>query len=218
MRIYIVLLGPPGAGKGTQAQILAEKLNLVHVSSGDLFRENLKNKTELGQKAQSFVDRGELVPDDITIGMVRDRLMKSDCVNGAILDGFPRTPAQAEALTQLLADLGGKVVSVPLIYVPDDVLIERLTGRWTCQAQGHVYHEKNNPPKVTGICDLDGSALYQREDDKRETVMRRIQVYQDQTAPLIEHYREQGLLVQVDGTIGIGHVTDQLVKAIKGNS
>jgi adenylate kinase len=218
MRIYIVLLGPPGAGKGTQAQILAEKFNLVHVSSGDLFRENLKNKTELGQKAQSFVDRGELVPDDITIGMVRDRLMKSDCVNGAILDGFPRTPAQAEALTQLLADLGGKVVSVPLIYVPDDVLIERLTGRWTCQAQGHVYHEKNNPPKVTGICDLDGSALYQREDDKRETVMRRIQVYQDQTAPLIEHYREQGLLVQVDGTIGIGHVTDQLVKAIKGNS
>jgi adenylate kinase len=218
MRIYIVLLGPPGAGKGTQAQILAEKFNLVHVSSGDLFRENLKNKTELGQKAQSFVDRGELVPDDITIGMVRDRLMKSDCVNGAILDGFPRTPAQAEALTQLLADLGGKVVSVPLIYVPDEVLIERLTGRWTCQAQGHVYHEKNNPPKVTGICDLDGSALYQREDDKRETVMRRIQVYQDQTAPLIEHYREQGLLVQVDGTIGIGHVTDQLVKAIKGNS
>ncbi len=217
MRIYIVLLGPPGAGKGTQAQILAEKLKLVHVSSGDLFRENLKNKTELGQKAQSYVDRGELVPDDITIGMVRDRLMKSDCVNGAILDGFPRTPAQAEALTQLLADLGGRVVSVPFIYVPDEVLIERLTGRWTCQAQGHVYHEKNNPPKVAGICDLDGSALYQREDDKRETVMRRIQVYQDQTAPLIEYYRLQGLLVQVDGTIGIGHVTDQLVKAIKGN-
>ena len=217
MRIDIVLLGPPGAGKGTQAQVLAEKLNLVHVSSGDLFRENLKNKTELGQKAQSYVDRGELVPDDITISMVRDRLMKSDCVNGAILDGFPRTPAQAEALTQLLADLGGRVVSVPFIYVPDDVLIERLTGRWTCQAKGHVYHEKNNPPKVTGICDLDGSALYQREDDKRETVMRRIQVYQDQTAPLIEHYRLQDLLVQVDGTIGIGHVTDQLVKAIKGN-
>ncbi len=204
MRIYIVLLGPPGAGKGTQAQILAEKLKLVHVSSGDLFRENLKNKTELGQKAQTFVDRGELVPDDITIGMVRDRLMKSDCVNGAILDGFPRTPTQAEALTQLLADLGGRVVSVPFIYVPDEVLIERLTGRWTCQAQGHVYHEKNNPPKVAGICDLDGSALYQREDDKRETVMRRIQVYQDQTAPLIEYYRLQGLLVQVDGTIGIG--------------
>jgi len=218
MRIYIVLLGPPGAGKGTQAQILAEKLKLVHVSSGDLFRENLKNKTELGQKAQNFVDRGELVPDDITIGMVRDRLMKSDCVNGAILDGFPRTPTQAEALTQLLADLGGRVVSVPFIYVPDEVLIERLTGRWTCQAQGHVYHEKNNPPKVAGICDLDGSALYQREDDKRETVMRRIQVYQDQTAPLIEYYRLQGLLVQVDGTIGIGNVTDQLVKAIKGNS
>ena len=217
MRVYIVLLGPPGAGKGTQAQIMAEKLRLMHVSSGDLFRENLKNKTELGQKAQTYVDRGELVPDDITIGMVRDRLMKADCVNGAILDGFPRTPAQAEALTKLLSDLGGKVVSVPFIYVPDEVLIERLTGRWTCQAQGHVYHEKNNPPKVAGICDLDGSALYQREDDKRETVMRRIQVYQDQTAPLIEYYRQQGLLTQVDGTIGIGRVTDQLVEAIKGN-
>jgi adenylate kinase len=217
MRVYIVLLGPPGAGKGTQAQIMAEKLRLVHVSSGDLFRENLKNKTELGQKAQSYVDRGELVPDDITIGMVRDRLMKADCVNGAILDGFPRTPAQAEALTKLLSDLGGRVVSVPFIYVPDEVLIERLTGRWTCQAQGHVYHEKNNPPKVAGICDLDGSALYQREDDKRETVIRRIQVYQDQTAPLIEYYRQQNLLTQVDGTIGIGRVTDQLVEAIKGS-
>jgi len=216
MRIYIVLLGPPGAGKGTQAQILAEKLQLMHVSSGDLFRENLKNKTELGQKAQTFVDRGELVPDDITIGMVRDRLMKPDCENGAILDGFPRTPTQAEALSKLLADLGGKVVSVPFIFVPDEVLIGRLTGRWTCQAQGHVYHEKNNPPKVAGICDQDGSALYQREDDKRETVMHRIQVYQNQTAPLIEYYRKQGILVQVDGTIGIDHVTDQLVKAIKG--
>jgi adenylate kinase len=215
MRIYIVLLGPPGAGKGTQAQILAEKLKLVHVSSGDLFRENLKNKTELGRQAQSYVDRGELVPDGITIGMVHERLMKPDCNNGAILDGFPRTPAQAEALTKLLAELGGRVVSVPFIYVPDVVLIERLTGRWTCQAQGHIYHDKNNPPKVAGICDQDGSALYQREDDKRETVMRRIQVYQEQTAPLIEYYRQQGLLVQIDGTIGIENVTDYLVKAIQ---
>jgi adenylate kinase len=215
MRTYIVLLGPPGAGKGTQAGILAEKLKLVHVSSGDLFRENLKNKTELGRKAQSFVDRGELVPDDITIGMVRDRLMQADCENGAILDGFPRTPAQAEALTKLLADLGGKVISVPFIYVPDEVLIDRLAGRWTCQAQGHIYHEKNNPPKVPGICDQDGSALYQREDDKRETVIRRIQVYQEQTAPLIEYYRQQGLLVQIDGTIGITNVTDHMLKAIQ---
>jgi adenylate kinase len=216
MRSYIVLLGPPGAGKGTQAQILAEKLKLVHVSSGDLFRENLNNKTELGQQAQVFVDRGELVPDDITIGMVRDRLLKKDCSNGAILDGFPRTPAQAEALTKLLAELGGWVVCVPFIYVPSEVLIERLTGRWTCRKQGHIYHEKNNPPRVSGICDLDGSELYQREDDKRDTVLHRIQVYQEQTAPLIEYYRHQGLLTEVDGTIGIENVTDHMLNAIQG--
>jgi adenylate kinase len=216
MRVYIVLLGPPGAGKGTQAQILAEKLGLVHVSSGDLFRENLKNKTELGRQAQGYIDRGELVPDDITIGMVRERLLKPDCIHGAILDGFPRTPTQAEALTKLLAELGGRVVSVPFIYVPDGVLIERLTGRWTCRAQGHIYHQKNNPPKVAGICDLDGSELYQREDDKHETVMRRIQVYQQQTEPLIDYYRQQGLLNEVDGTIGIENVTDHLMKAIQG--
>ncbi|MBN2256435.1 MAG: adenylate kinase [Anaerolineaceae bacterium] len=215
MRIYLVLLGPPGAGKGTQAQILAEKFNLVHVSSGDLFRENLKNKTVLGQKAQAYVDRGELVPDDITIGMVKDRLMKSDCDNGAILDGFPRTPAQAEALAKLLSEMDGKVVSVPFISVPVETLIERLSGRWTCQAQGHIYHEKNNPPRVAGICDLDGSALYQREDDKRETVMHRIQVYQDQTAPLIEYYRKQNLLTEIDGTIGIENVTDRMITAIQ---
>ncbi len=216
MRIYIVLLGPPGAGKGTQAQILAEKLKLVHVSSGDLFRENLKNKTELGRQAQDYIDRGELVPDDITIGMVRDRLLKDDCSNGAILDGFPRTPTQAESLTKLLAEFGGKVVSVPFIHVPDAVLIERLTGRWTCRAQGHIYHEKNNPPRVSGICDLDGSELYQREDDKRDTVLHRIQVYQEQTAPLIEYYRHQGLLTEVDGTIGIENVTDHMLNAIQG--
>jgi adenylate kinase len=215
MRNFTVLLGPPGAGKGTQAQILADKLKLVHISSGDLFRENLKNKTALGQQAQVYVDRGELVPDDITIGMVQERLMQPDCENGAILDGFPRTPAQAEALSKLLTVMDGKVVSVPFISVPDAILIDRLTGRWTCQAQGHIYHEKNNPPKVTGICDVDGSALYQREDDKRETVIRRIQVYQDQTEPLIEYYRQQGLLVEIDGTIGIENVTDQLVKAFK---
>jgi adenylate kinase len=216
MQIYIVLLGPPGAGKGTQAQILAEKLKLVHVSSGDLFRENFKNKTDLGRQAQIFIDRGELVPDDITIGMVRDRLFKPDCSNGAILDGFPRTPAQAEALASLLAELGGKVISVPFIFVPDQVLIERMTGRWTCRAQGHIYHQMNNPPTVAGICDLDGSELYQREDDKHETVMRRIQVYQEQTAPLIEYYRKQNLLVEVDGTTGIDNVTDQLMKAVQG--
>ena len=141
--------------------------------------------------------------------------MKSDCDNGAILDGFPRTPAQAEALAKLLSEMDGKVVSVPFISVPVETLIERLSGRWTCQAQGHIYHEKNNPPRVAGICDLDGSALYQREDDKRETVMHRIQVYQDQTAPLIEYYRKQNLLTEIDGTIGIENVTDRMITAIQ---
>ena len=149
MPVYIVLLGPPGAGKGTQAKILAEKLGLTHVSSGDIFRENLKSQTELGKLAQTFMDRGELVPDDVTIAMIEERLTRADCAQGAVLDGFPRTPAQADALAKMLARFGGQVNSVPYIAVPDQVLIDRLSGRWSCRVAGHVYHEKNNPPKDT---------------------------------------------------------------------
>jgi adenylate kinase len=214
MATYIVLLGPPGVGKGTQAKIMAESTGLVHVSSGDLFRDNIKNETELGQLAQSYMNKGELVPDDVTIAMVRERLSRPDCNAGAILDGFPRTPAQAEALKLMLADFGGDVDYVPFITADKDVLVERLSGRWTCRANGHVFHALFNPPKQAGICDLDGSELYQREDDKVETVTRRIQVYTEQTAPLIAYYREVGKLIEIDGAQPIEHVTAALMKAI----
>jgi len=215
MAKYIVLLGPPGAGKGTQAQRIAEKYELVHVSSGDLFRENLKNETELGKLAQTFMKRGELVPDDVTIAMVRDRLSRPDCKNGALLDGFPRTPAQAQALAAILKEFGAAVNVVPYISVEAAILVERLSGRWTCRANGHIFHEKFNPPAVPGVCDIDGSELYQRDDDLPETVMNRIKVYQEQTAPLIRYYNEIGLLVEIDGTKPIDEVTTDLLQAIE---
>jgi adenylate kinase len=212
---YIVLLGPPGAGKGTQAEIISEKLGLVHISSGDIFRENLKKQTELGMLAQSYMSRGELVPDDVTIAMIRERLSRPDCAEGALLDGFPRTPAQADALAVSLAAMGSQVHSVPYISVPAEVLIERLSGRWTCRAEGHVYHEKYNPPKMAGKCDVDGSELYQREDDKPATVENRIRVYLAQTSPLIEYYRQKGLLAEIDGMQAIELVTGNLMTAIR---
>ena len=211
---YIVMLGPPGAGKGTQAKILAERLGLVHVSSGDLFRENLTNQTALGQMAASYMNKGELVPDDVTIAMVKDRLSRPDCTRGAVLDGFPRTPAQAEALNDILAELNGKIDLVPFVSVADEVLVERLSGRGMSRS-GRVYHALNNPPKVKWIDDVDGSELYQRDDDKPETVRHRIAVYYDQTSPLIDYYRKAGLLVEVDGTQSIEKVTEDILKAIR---
>jgi adenylate kinase len=214
MRTYIVLLGPPGVGKGTQAKIVAEATGLPHISSGDLFRENIKNETELGKLAQSFMNRGELVPDDVTISMIRDRLSRPDCEGGALLDGFPRTTVQADALAKLLAEFSGKVNYVPYITASEATLIERLSGRWTCKAEGHVFHEKHNPPKKAGVCDFDGSPLYQRDDDKAETVTRRIQVYFAQTSPLIAYYRETGLLAEIDGARPIEKVTADLLAVI----
>ncbi len=215
MPTFIVLLGPPGVGKGTQAKILAEQSGLAHISSGDLFRENLKNQTELGKLAQTYMTKGELVPDDVTIAMIRERLGRPDCKAGAILDGFPRTPAQADALENMLHEFGGQVDLVPFITAADDVLIERLSGRWTCRANGHIFNEKFNPPKETGTCDFDGSELYQRDDDKVETVKRRIDVYLDQTSPLISYYRDHGKLVEIDGTQPIEQVTQDLLSALK---
>lgn len=215
MAVYIVLLGPPGAGKGTQAKVIAEKMHIAHISSGDLFRENLKDQNELGKLAQGFINRGELVPDDVTIAMIRDRLQRPDCKDGALLDGFPRTPAQAEALSKMLAEAGQAVTAVPYISVPSEVLIERLGGRWSCRAAGHVYHDKNHPPRVAGICDLDGSELYQREDDQPETVRNRIRVFTKQTAPLIEYYRKKGLLFEIDGTQPIDVVSENILANLK---
>ena len=215
MATYIVMLGPPGVGKGTQAKILSEKTGLAHISSGDLFRDNIKNQTELGQLAQSYINKGELVPDDVTISMIRERLSRPDCQAGAILDGFPRTPAQADALKQMLVEFDGDVDHVPFVTADQEVLVSRLTGRWTCRAKGHVFHKTFNPPQKEGICDLDGSELYQRDDDKAETVTRRIQVYMEQTAPLISYYREAGKLIEIDGAQPIEQVTDALTKALQ---
>lgn len=212
--LCIVLLGAPGAGKGTQAKELAQSLNLVHISTGDLFRENLKKQTKLGQLAQSFMNKGELVPDDVTVRMVEERFSRPDCAKGAVLDGFPRTPAQAKALGSLLEESGGGVKVVPYIKVPDEALIERLSGRWM-SASGRVYHALYNPPKVKWIDDLDGSQLYQREDDKPETVRHRIEVYKEQTEPLINYYHEKGLLVEVDGTQSIEKVTEDILRVVE---
>jgi adenylate kinase len=218
MTTFIVMLGPPGVGKGTQAKILSEKTGLAHISSGDLFRESLKNQTELGKLAQTYMTKGELVPDDVTVAMIKDRLTRPDCAAGAILDGFPRTPAQAEALETMLQDFNGRVDIVPFITAGEEILIDRLTGRWTCRAEGHVFNEKTNPPKVAGKCDFDGSELYQRDDDKAETVKNRIQVYFKQTAPLISYYRDHGKLIEIDGTQSIDQVTEDLLTALKKQS
>ncbi len=214
MATYILLLGPPGAGKGTQAKRLSQALGLPHISSGDLFREHLNKRTDLGRLAETYMSQGELVPDDVTIAMIRERLSRPDAAPGAILDGFPRTPAQAEALDAMLRELGGQVDVVFYIRVSEPVLVHRLAGRWMCRAQGHIYHEEYKPPKVAGVCDVDGSELYQREDDKPETVARRVQVYLEQTAPLIEYYRQRGVLVEIDGECPIPEVTEAMVAAM----
>jgi adenylate kinase len=214
--LYIVLLGGPGAGKGTQAERLAENLDIPQVSTGDLFRENLKKETELGLLAKRYMDRGELVPDKITVGMVRERLSRPDAAEGAILDGFPRTIAQAEALEVLLGDLGTKLSEVFYIKVPNDVLLKRLSGRWTCRSCGAMYHELFHPPEEAGVCDKCGGELYQRPDDTPETQRHRIEVYFEQTAPLIDYYRDRGLLVEADGRQGIEEIQANLLGLVKG--
>lgn len=214
MPLYIVLLGAPGAGKGTQANLISKQLGLPHISSGDIFRENLKNKTELGNQVEGILARGELVPDDITIAMIQDRISRADCAKGAVLDGFPRTPTQAQALDKMLEGFKGKVDIVPYIKVDEQSLVARLSGRWTCRASGHIFHAIFNPPKSPGVCDIDGSELYQREDDQAETVTNRIRVYMDQTSQLIDHYTGMGLLVEIDGAQGIDKVTADLMTAL----
>ncbi|MEN6478844.1 MAG: adenylate kinase [Anaerolineales bacterium] len=212
--VDLVLFGAPGAGKGTQAELMNEWLPVPRVSSGDLFRYNLSNNTELGRAAKEYIDRGELVPDDVTIAMVAERLHREDCANGVILDGFPRTVAQAEALDRLLAEMGRKVDAVLFIRVSRESLLKRLAGRWTCPACGAVYHEVYHPERSKGFCDVDGARLFQREDDTPETQARRIDVYEEQTAPLEQYYRQKGILIEIDGEQDIAGVQAQIRKAV----
>lgn len=192
-------MGLPGAGKGTQAEQIVEKYNIPHISTGDMFRAAMKNNTELGRKAKSFMDNGDLVPDEVTNGIVRERLSEDDAKNGFLLDGFPRTVEQAQELENILSDLGTELDAVINIDVEKDVLMKRLTGRWICRTCGKTYHEIYNPPKVPGKCDLDGGELYQRDDDKKETVEKRLNVNMKQTKPLLDFYSEKGKLHNING-------------------
>lgn len=192
-------MGLPGAGKGTQAEQIVEKYNIPHISTGDMFRAAMKNNTELGRKAKSFMDNGDLVPDEVTNGIVRERLSEDDAKGGFLLDGFPRTVEQAQELENILSDLGTELDAVINIDVEKDVLMKRLTGRWICRTCGKTYHEIYNPPKVAGKCDLDGGELYQRDDDKKETVEKRLNVNMKQTKPLLDFYSEKGKLHNING-------------------
>jgi adenylate kinase len=214
--MILLLLGAPGAGKGTQAEVLRDTLGMPHVSSGDLFRLHMKNETPLGIQAKAYYDRGELVPDAITIQMILDRLDERDTEQGVILDGFPRTVAQAEALTAALAVRGLRVDQALYVKVPNDTLLDRLSGRWICRNCGAVYHERYNPPAVPGVCDNCGkSDLYQRIDDKRETAENRLRVYFDQTMPVIAYYRQQGVLDEINGDQHIERVTAEMMRRIR---
>ncbi|WP_088810715.1 MULTISPECIES: adenylate kinase [Listeria] len=202
----LVLMGLPGAGKGTQAEKIVEKYNIPHISTGDMFRAAMKNETDLGLKAKSYMDKGDLVPDEVTNGIVRERLAQDDARNGFLLDGFPRTVAQAEELENILKDLGTELDAVININVDKEILMKRLTGRWICKTCGRTYHEIYNPPKVAGKCDVDGTELYQREDDKKETVENRLNVNMKQTEPLLNFYKETGKLHNVNGEQDINDV------------
>jgi len=215
MSKYIILLGAPGAGKGTQAAMLTEALGVPHVASGDLFRLALQKKTPLGQEAKKYMDQGLLVPDEVTIAMVRERLALPDCEEGVILDGFPRTLEQAKALDAALAEEGRAIDKVLYIKVPNEELVARLSGRWICRDCQAVYHTITNPPQQAGRCDACGGELYQRSDDKPETVRRRLEVYFEQTMPLIEYYTESGVLTEVNGDQSISKVQTALLEAIK---
>lgn len=213
--MYIVLLGGPGAGKGTQAKMLVEKLGIPQVSTGDLFRAHLKSETALGKLARQYIDRGELVPDEVTIEMVQERFDDADCAAGALLDGFPRTIPQAEGLENLLVAKGECLALVPYIKVDPDILLQRLAGRWTCRQCGTMYHAIFSPAQVAGVCDECGGELYQRADDTPETQRHRIDVYFEQTAPLIEWYAAKGLLAEIDGEQSIEAVEADLLAAIE---
>jgi adenylate kinase len=215
--LYVILFGAPGVGKGTQAAILAEKTGLVHITTGELFREAIRLETELGKQAKVYYDRGQLVPDHLTIAMLLERLSRGDCAGGCILDGFPRTLEQATALDEALAREGRAIDKVVYIQAPQDELLSRLSGRWNCRQCGSVYHERFQPPREAGRCDQCGGELYQREDDKPETARKRLEVYAQQTAPLIDYYRARGKLMEIDGDKSVEEVAENLLAAVDGS-
>lgn len=213
----IVMLGAPGAGKGTQAIKIADKYDIPHISTGDIFRANIKGGTELGQKAKSYIDKGELVPDEVTIGMLLDRIAQDDCKNGYVLDGFPRTIPQAESLTEALKSQGDQIDFALNIDVPDDAIIERMSGRRACPKCGATYHIVYAAPKTENICDKCGTELIIRSDDKPETVKDRLNVYHQQTEPLIAYYKAAGVLREVDGTQELPKVFEDVVAILSEN-
>jgi adenylate kinase len=212
--VHIVLVGPPGAGKGTQAQFIASHLSIPKISTGDIFRVNVSQGTELGREAKAYMDRGDLVPDSVTIAMVRDRLAEGDTRDGFLLDGFPRTLTQAKALDETLDDMGTKLDVVLELVVDDDEVVRRLSGRRTCRVCGRVWHLDFDPPTREGICDQCGGELFQRDDDREETVRHRLEVYAEQTAPLIDFYADKSILVGLDATGPVEDVTDRAINAL----
>jgi adenylate kinase len=214
----IVLVGPPGAGKGTQAAFLAKNLSIPHISTGDLFRANISQGTELGKRAKAYMDDGNLVPDEVTIGMAHDRMTQSDAANGFLLDGFPRNVSQAEALDELLKTDGQKLDAVLDLEVPEDEVVERIAGRRICRNDSsHVFHVTYSKPKTEGVCDVCGGELYQRGDDKEETVRKRLDVYHRETEPIIDHYKAQGLVVTISALGKVDEVTKRAMDALKGD-
>lgn len=216
VRRAVILLGPPGAGKGTQAQRIAERYRIPHLSTGDMFRDHVSRATALGRRAKPLMERGELVPDDIVLGMVEDRIAQPDCANGFVFDGFPRTLAQAEALERVLARNQFGLVLVLHIVVPADLLLRRLTGRRICKARGHIFNVYDRPPKREGVCDFDGSELIHRADDTEAVIGERLGAYERQTRPLVDFYKGRGLLKAVDGMGDIDCVTASVLEILDG--
>ena len=212
--MYIIMLGAPGAGKGTQADILSQEMNLPHIASGDLFRQALEKRTGIGLLAKSYMDKGELVPDEITIKMILDRIDQPDCASGCLFDGFPRTLQQAKALDKALKEQGRTIDKAIYIEVPDEELVKRLSGRWLCRTCQTPYHITNSPPKTPGKCDRCGGELYQRSDDREETVKERLNVFLAQTVPILDYYEKQGKLIRVNGNLEMQGVARQIISAL----
>jgi adenylate kinase len=213
--MYIIVLGAPGAGKGTQADILSEEMDLPHIASGDLFRQALEKRTELGLLAKSYMDKGELVPDEVTIKMIMGRISQPDCASGCVFDGFPRTMPQAKVLDKALEEQGKSIDKAIYIEVPNEELVKRLSGRWLCRNCQTPYHLISSPPKTRGKCDKCGGELYQRSDDREETVRERLSIFFAQTVAILDYYKKQGKLVRVNGNLGIQGVAKEIISALQ---